>query len=178
MYSTLQPCSSTCCCLRPHCISVQFGTVLLYPMLLPQASLCRCTAQYSTAVPHSAASGPIISMCSAVEHCCTTCCCLRPRCISVKHGRALMYHMLLPRATVLHCSTTCCCLRLRCIYVQYSITVQHAMLLPQTLSHQCRVHYSAAVPHGAASGLVVSVYSTVEHCCTTCCCLRLRYINV
>ena len=134
----------TCGRLRLRCIDAQYSITLLHAMLLPRATAYRCTAQYSTAVPHAAASDLIVSVHSTVQHCCTTCCCLGPRCIGVQYSTALLYHMLLPWAS----------------------------------SYRCTVQYSTAVPHAVALGLVVSVYSTVQHCCATCCCLGPRRIDV
>ena len=51
MYSTVQHCSTTCCCLRLRCINVQYGTALLYHMLLPQASSYQCTSHASLCEP-------------------------------------------------------------------------------------------------------------------------------
>ena len=100
---TVQHCSTTCCCLRLRCINVQHSTALLYDMLLPQASLYQCTAQYSTAVPHAAASDLVLSMYSTVQYS-----------TAVRHAAAsgLAVSMY---STVLPCSTTCGRLRLRCI---------------------------------------------------------------
>ena len=100
VYSTVQRCCTTCCCLRPYRISVQHSTVLLYHMLLPQTLSYQCTAQYSTAVPHAAASSSGIPTRSTVQHCCATCCCLRPRRIDVQYSTALLYDMWSPQASL------------------------------------------------------------------------------
>jgi len=158
MHSTALLCCMPCCCLEPRRIDVQHSTALLYHMLLPQASTYRCTAQYSAAVPHAAASDLIVSVHSTVQCCYTTCCCLGPRCIDVRYSTALLYHMLLPWAssyrctvqystdvphavalglvvsvynTVQHCCATCCCLRPRRIDVQYSAALLYDMWSPQ-----------------------------------------------
>ena len=157
MYNTALLYSMPCCCLRPRCISVQHSTALLHHMLL---------------------SGLVVSVYSTVQHCCTTCCCLRSRRISKQYSVALLYHMLLVASvyrTLQRCCITCCYLGPQHINVQYSRALLYPTLLPQISSYQCTVHYSPAAVHAAASGLIVSVFVSVQHCCTTCCCLRPRH---
>jgi len=170
----------TCGRLRLRCIDAQYSITLLHAMLLPRATAYRCTAQYSTAVPHAAASGLNVSVYSTVQRCCTTCCCLRPYRISVQHSPHAAASDLIVSvySTVQPCCTTCCCLGPRCIDVRYSTALLYHMLLPWASSYRCTVQYSTDVPHAVALGLVVSVYNTVQHCCATCCCLRPRRIDV
>ena len=115
-------------------------------MLLTRASSYQYTVQHSNAVPHAAALGLVVSMYSTVQHCCTTCCCFRPR-TNVQYSTPLLHHMLLPRASSYQ------------YRVQCSTAPPHAAASLETwvLCHWC---IAQATPHSAAAHTYASQHAS------------------